>query len=158
MAVGMSRKSCKRRVYPLNPNIVGHVIEGIGFAAKSKLDKLRLLELSQIESLANGSGTLQDLRGLTDCLNLCETVADAGVGPEALPACEKAQEAILSIMGRYETRKKIEALPAELEALRDLFAFHDLQRQVISIADYERYILKTAARIRSNHPSCKAVI
>lgn len=153
----MSRKQCKRKHYPLNPNIVGRVIENVALIDPKNLDRIRMLELSQIESLATGAGTLSDLRGLSDCLNVCETIADAGIGKEALPVCERAQEAILAIMRRFERWGKIEATPAEIDALRDLFAWHDAQREILSVAEYERMIAKTSARIRSNHHKCKVI-
>ena len=43
----------------------------------------------------------------------------------------------------------------ELQALRDGYQFHDLQRQSISRSRYERAIVTTANRIRSAHPSLK---
>jgi len=153
----VSRKQCKRKHYPLNANIVGRVIENVSFISQRNLDRIRMLELSQIESLATGKGTLSDLRGMSDCLNVCETLADSGVGVEALPVCEKAQEAILSIMRRYEKWSKIEAVQGEIDALRSLFAWHDAQREILTVAEYERMIVKTSARIRSNHHRCVEV-
>jgi len=153
----MTRKRCKRKVWTPNANIVGRVIGGVALPHPKDLDKIRMLELSQIEALASGAGSLADLRGMSDCLNVCETMADAGIGPEALPACAKAQASILAIMRRFERWSKIEAMPGEIDALRDLYAYADLQRQSVSCADFERYVHRTIARIRSNHHRCVEV-
>lgn len=147
------RKQCKRRVYALNANLVSHVIEGARSISQQKLDKIRLLELSQLEALATGKATMADLLGMRDMLNLAETMADSYIGPEAKEACQKAQDAIISIMRRLDRWGKIEAVQGELEALRELFAWHDAQRQAISVAEFERMLNKTMARMRSKHPS-----
>lgn len=153
----MTRKACKRKVRALNSNIINYVVESACLIPYSDFDRLRIMELGQIESLATGVGTIADLKGLTECLNLCETMADMNIGPEAKPACDAAQAAILAIMRRFERWKKIEATPNEIQALRDVYQFHDLQRQSISRGQYEKAINTTANRIRSKHPSCVEV-
>lgn len=154
----MSRKRCKRRVYAVKSNLVSHVIEGARSISEQKLNKIRLLELSQLEALATGKGTMTDLLGMRDMLNLSETMADHHIGREAKEACQKAQDAIISIMARMGQDKAISVLPGELEALRDLFAWHDAQRQAISVAEFERMLDKTLARMRSKHPSVVEVV
>ena len=153
----MSRKACKRKVRVVNTNILAYTMESACLIKFEDFNRLRIMELGQIESLATGKGTIADLKGLTDCLNLCETMADMKIGPEAKPACEAAQAAILSIMRRFERWQKIEATPAEVQALRDVYQFHDLQRQSISRGQYEKAIALTQSRIRSKHPSCVEV-
>lgn len=150
------KKRCKRKVYALTDPI-GLAIAGAAITPDAKLNQLRMLELSQIDALARGAATLNDLRTLTDMINVCQTMADTGVGPEALPACAAAETALLAIMRRFERWGKLEALACEIEALREVFRYHDLQRQSISRAEYERAIKKTGDRIRSAHPSVKVI-
>lgn len=153
----MSRKQCRRKHYALS-NPVAMAISGAHVTTKDDLDKLRMLELSQIDALAKGAATLSDLRHLADMLNLCETMGHMGIGKaEVLPACATCQEALLAIMRRFERWQKLEATPTEMEAIREVFRYHDLQRQSISRGEYERAIVKTANRIRSAHPSCKVI-
>jgi hypothetical protein len=45
-----------------------------------------------------------------------------------------------------------------IQAIRDLIEYHQLQRTSISRGEYERYIRKTADRIRSKHPSLKVTV
>jgi len=151
------RKKCKRKVYPLNPNIVAAVIESVGFIPNQDFDRLRIMALGSVEALATGAGTVADLRCLSDNLNISETMADSGVGPEALEACAAAQAAVLSIMKRYGKWKKIETTPAELQAFREMLAYLDAQRTSISRGEYEKFIVKTWARIRSNNDKCVIV-
>lgn len=153
----MTRKRCKRRVYELNSNIVGRVLSGVALISEKNLNRIRLLELSQIEALATDKGTWQDIAGVRDMANLAETFADHGVGPEALPACEAAQEAILAIIARFERWQKVQATPAEIRALRDVFEYHDLQRQAVSVAQYEKLLRVTIARLATGHPKVKEV-
>jgi hypothetical protein len=121
------------------------------------LDKLRLRELSAIESFAKGCATPNDFRDLCDMLNLCETLALSGVGPEALKACQSAQNAMLAAKDRHEKSGRLGIDAAGLRALRDLYEYHDLQRTSIQRSNYERAIAKTRDRIRSAHPDVKVL-
>ena len=44
-----------------------------------------------------------------------------------------------------------------LQALRELYAFHDLQRQSVSRSVYERAIVKTAQKVRGAAPELKVL-
>ena len=154
----MTRKRCKRKVYSTQVDAIGMAISGASLTPQQTLDKVRLLELSQIDALARGAGTLTDLRNLTDMINLCGTMADMGIGPEAEDACQAAENALLSIMKRREKWGKLEATPAELETFRECFRWHDAQRSAVPRIDYERAITLTSNRIRGAHPSVRHVI
>lgn len=45
-----------------------------------------------------------------------------------------------------------------VNALRDVYEFHDLQRCSVGRSTYERAIQDTANRIRSAHPSLKVYV
>ena len=147
----MTRKATKRRIWTPNPNMVGRVISGVAMVSARNNDKLRLIELSQIDALKTGAGTWQDIVGVRDMMNLCETMADHGIGPEALPACAAAQDAILAIIARYEKGQKVQATDAEITALRDVHQYADLQRQSVQVVDFERFVKITQARIDTGH-------
>ena len=150
----MSRKKCRRKVWALIDPIA-HAIAGAAITDTASLDKLRMLELSAIEAFAKGHATREDWRALADMLNLCETLGRDGIGPEALEPCTQAQEALGHAHARHKAGKPLLFTGPELQAVRDSFAYHDLQRTSISRSQYEQAITKTANRIKSAHPSLK---
>lgn len=150
----MSRKKCRRKVWALIDPIA-HAIAGASITDTASLDKLRMLELSAIEAFAKGRATPDDWRALADMLNICETMARDGIGPEALEPCTQAQEALGHAHARHKEGKPLLFTGPELQAVRDSFAYHDLQRTSISRSQYEQAIKKTGDRIRSSHPSLK---
>ena len=153
----MSRKTCRRVHYAL-VNPIRCAIEGAGVAQDSLLDKLRILELSAIESFAKGRATTDDWRAVADFCNIAETMALGGVGPEVLEACAAAGAALTGAYRRHAAIGRLGVTGPQLQALRDLYQFHDLQRSSIARSEYERYIRMTADRIRSAHPSLKVFI
>lgn len=151
----MSRKKCNRRVWRrVNP--IEHAIQGVAVTDKARLDKLRLLELSALEAFRTGKAKPDDWRALADMNNVAQIMAEKmGIGPEVLPACEAAEQALGAAHQRYVGKGRLGFTGPELQALRDLAEFHDLQRTSISRSDYERAIKMTGDRIRSQHPDVK---
>jgi hypothetical protein len=149
----MSRKICKRKIWATKGfDAVAHAIAGACITNKASLDALQIRELSAVESITHGHGTVQDWRDLADVINLCETAAKMGIGPESLPACAKAQEALIQAAHRYETTGRMGLTGEGIVALRDVIEYHHLQRQSIPRSQYEEIIRKTAWRIRSHAP------
>lgn len=147
------RKICKRKVWATKGfDAVAHAIAGACITNKASLDELQMRELTAVESITHGRGTLQDWRDLADVINLCETAARMGIGQEALPACAKAQQALMDAAQRFEATGKMGLTGEGIQALRDVIEYHDLQRQSIPRSQYETIIRKTAWRIRSHAP------
>jgi len=145
------RKRTRRKIYACedtNPVLVA--LMGASMVVKDSLDKLRFGELSAIDSISKGHGTLWEYRLLADMLNLCERMAENGIGPEALPACEAFNEELASMSERYEKTKKMGFTGQGLRLAREVYEYHDIQRQSITRAEYERMIKKTHDYIRSN--------
>lgn len=153
----MSRKRCRRKVYAL-VNVVEHAIAGASITATADLDRLRMLELTALESFKKGTPSIADWRSLADVLNLAETMGKQGIGPEVLPVCERAQAVLAAGHERHKVHGSIGRAAGEYETLADLVAYHDLQRSSVSRSVYEQAIKTVAARIRSAHPSVKVVI
>lgn len=145
------RKRTRRKIYAsedTNPLLVA--LMGASMVDKESLDKLRFGELSAIESISKGQGTLWEYRLLADMLNICERMAENGIGPEALQACEAFNEELASMAERYEKTKKMGFTGQGLSLAREVYEYHDIQRQSITRAQYERMIKKTKDYIRSN--------
>lgn len=84
-------------------------------------------------------------------MNLCETLAHEGVGPEALEPCAKAQDALIDAARRFTKTQKMGLTGPGLQALRDVIEWHDLQRSSISRSQYERVIKLTVDRVKSGY-------
>ena len=143
------RKRTKRKMWNLIDPIQ-HAIVGAAITHREKLDKLRLLEYSALEAITKGQGTIQDWRTLVDVLNLAECMGRAGVGPEVLPICEKAQASLHKASGYYQTTMRIVLDGEGIQACRDLIEFADLQQSSIPRSDFEKYIQKTRNYIKSH--------
>ena len=76
----MSRKHTRRKHYAL-VNPIDCAMQGAAISPSGLLDRLRLVELSAIESFAKGQATASDWRAVADFLNIAETMARGGVAP-----------------------------------------------------------------------------
>jgi len=148
------KKQCRRRHYPL-VNPVRMAIEGACITPDALLDRLRMVELSALDAFTRGRATVADWKDLADLLNVAETMARGGCGPEVLEACERVQDGLDESRERHDRTRKMGPSGPAIQAVRDLIEYHDLQRTSISRGEYERFIALTAARIRSEHPSLK---
>lgn len=153
----MSRKRCHRKVYRL-VNPILHAISGAAITPSCDLDKLRLRELSAIESFRTGKATKDDWRALADMSNIAETMSRSGIGPEVLPVCEQVQEALSAAHARFKAGGRLGFDGPGLQAVRELAEFHDLQRTSVCRSEYEKAIKRTADRIRSMAADVKVCI
>lgn len=153
----MTRKKTRRKHWPL-VNPVRMAILGAAPASNDLLDEIRLRNLSAVEAFAKGVATPADWRTVADYLNVAETMARGGIGPEVLEPCRKVQEALGEAHRRYKQMGRLGLTGPEIQALRELHEYHDLQIQSVTRSEFERWIDKTAARIRSAHPDCKVVV
>jgi len=144
------RKRCNRKVWSTNINPIAHAIAGAAVADGKSLDKLRLCELAAIDAMTKGMGSVEDWRWLADVVNISETMGKNGIGPEVLPYCKEAQEALLQAAQRYEKTKVMGLSGVGIKAIKNVWEFHDLQRTSIARSEYEKMIKKTADYIRSH--------
>jgi hypothetical protein len=142
------RKKCRRKHWNLLDPIA-HAIAGAAITDQQSLNKLRMLELSAIEAMSKGQGTVTDWQNLVDMLNICEMMALQGIGPEALNACEIAQKALSDAAKRYEAIQRMGLTGQGIQAIREVYSYHDLQRTSISRSQYERIIDKTRNHLKS---------
>lgn len=143
------RKRTKRKMWNLLDPIQ-HALVGAAITPRPTLDKLRFLEYSALEAMTKGNGTIQDWRTLVDVLNLSEVMAKAGIGPEVLPICEKAQESLHKAAMHYQKTLHMVLDYQGIESLRDLIEYADLQQASISRSEFEKYVKKTRDYIKSN--------
>jgi hypothetical protein len=144
------RKRCRRKVWSTNIDPIAHAIAGACITTNVALDQLRLKELNAIDAIVRGEGTVTHWQIIVDCMNIAETMALNGIGPEALPSCEIAQQALYDAAKRYEKIKKIGLTGIGIQAVRDVIEYHDLQRTSVSRSVYESMIEKTRNKLRSH--------
>ena len=145
------RKKTKRTVYKLVDPIT-YAITGSMITDTETLDKLRLGELTSIEAFRTGKATKQDWHTINDMANISETMARNGIGIEALPASELAHEHLKDAYERFKRTGKLGISGPALQAFRECFEYHDLQRMSIPRSQYEDMIRKTRERIISKAP------
>jgi len=142
------RKTTKRKFWKLIDPI-RHAILGAGITQDHLLDKLRLTELAALDAMTKGLGTVHDWQELVDMMNISEVMAMEGIGPEALPYCKQAQNALERAALRYQETLRMGLCGEGIKALREVFEYHDLQRKSIPRSTYEKMIIKTKQRIQS---------
>lgn len=143
------RKKTRRKHWNLIDPIQ-HSIVGAAITQREKLDKLRMMEYSALESITKGNGTISDWRSLVDVLNLAEMMGRGGIGPEVLPICQLAQDSLHKAAMRFQETKKMGLDGQGIQAIRDLLEYADLQQSSISRSEFERYIQKTKDYIKSH--------
>lgn len=151
------RKRTRRRHYSL-VNPIAMAVLGASYTSQDVLNEVRIRNLSAIEAFATGKATVHDWRTVADMLNVSETMAKGGIGPEVLEACAAVDAALSDCYHRHERTGKLGMTGPQLVAMRELHEFHDLQIQSITRAEFEGWIKKTADRIRSAHPDVKVFI
>jgi hypothetical protein len=144
------RKKTHRKVWSTQINAVLHAITGASITPRETLNKLRFTEYAALDAITRGMGTVGDWRTLVDVLNLSEMMAKNGIGPEVMPVCEKAQEALHKAAMRYQNTMKMGLDGVGIQAIRELLEYADLQQGSITRAEFERYIQKTRNYIKSN--------
>ncbi len=149
MAETMTRKRTKRKQWSLLDPIQ-HAVVGAAITPRQTLDKLRFVEYSALEAITKGNGTVSDWRTLVDVLNLSEVMAKAGIGPEVLPVCEKAQASLHKAAIRYQETMQMGLDGVGIHAIRELIEYADLQQASISRSEFEKYVQKTRNYIKSN--------
>ena len=135
------RKRTKRKVWDL-VDTINFVIQGVQVSDDKILDEVRMIELSAMDSFKRGMATKEDWFTIVAMLNVAETTGKSGIGPEILPWCERLQKALIESKERFERIGKFGFDGAGLNAMREVYEYHDLQRQSISRKEYERQILK----------------
>lgn len=149
----MSRKKCRRKVYAL-VNPIAHAMEGAAIPSARDLDKLRLLELSALESFRTGHASYPDFKALENVVNLTQTFAhDFRLGgSEAMDIANKAEKALIRVKERHDQGKPLLLDGEGLEALRECWEWHDAQRSQSARSVYEKAIRLTIERIKSGAP------
>lgn len=146
------KKRCKRKIWStVNP--IAHAIAGAAIIDDKSLAQLQTGELSAIDSMTRGLGTVQDWKTMVDMMNIAEMMGRSGIGAEVLPYCEKMAVAMKEAAHRYEKTQKMGLSGEGINAARDVYEYHNLQRTSISRSVYERMIEKTRRALINRTPN-----
>lgn len=151
MYTGAMRKKKYRKVYALvNPLI--YAMEGAAVTPEAVLDKLRQGELLAIEAFRTGTATVHDWQTLADMTNLTQSMARDGIGPEALEPAQRCEVALIEAHARLQRTGRLGTTGEGLMTMRDVYEYHDLQRQSVSRSVYEKHLIGVRNRIASKAP------
>ena len=145
------RKKCRRKVWSTNINPVAHAIAGAAITTPEVLSKIRMAEYNALDTVIKGEGTTAHWQILANMLNVAECMAEAGIGPEVLPICEKAQKSLIKAAEYYGKHRRLILDADGIKSMRELIEYADLQQQSVSRAEFERFIEKTRNKILSGH-------
>lgn len=116
------------------------------------LERLRVRELSSIDAMARGLGTLQDVYDLFALNARAMQMGRDRVGPEVLPWCRLCEVYLAGAHRLLQVLDTVGLSAAGLHCLREVYAFHDLQRVSVSRAEYERALDRAAQAVRAMDP------
>ena len=148
---GHAKPRVNRKFRSTSIDPVAHAIAGAGITDRVSLDQLLTRELASLDALTHGNATIREWSDMVNMNNLTQTLAGMGVGYEAMPDAQKAEEGLIEAAARFQRTKKMGLSGPAIQALRDVIEWHDLQRSSIPRSQYEEAIRLTNARIKSGY-------
>jgi hypothetical protein len=146
------RKRCIRKVWPTLVDTIKVAKHGAAITDDEHLTKVHIYELTSLDRLSRGVGTLKCWRDMADINNVAMTLSGMGIGrAEVLPVCKLVEDELINAARRYTDTKRMGLTGLGIQHLRDLIEYHDLQRRSIPRSQYEEALRITAARIASGH-------
>lgn len=150
------RKRTVRKHYKL-VNPIEYAIKGATLLEEKELQKLRIFELSSLDSISKGKGTKEDWDCLANVLNLTQIMAEHGIGPEAMESCLRAQKALEEAQQRYSQLGRVVLTGPGIQACRDMLEYAALQQGSVDRSTFERMIQKTMNCIKSKGKKVKVL-
>lgn len=136
------RKRTKRKVWGLiNP--ISMAVEGAAVSEGSQVERLRMGELSALESFRIGKAVESDWHLLSVMTSISALMAYEMKTPEPLAAARRAQKALDSIEERFKRTGRWGTSGEELNALREMYEYHDAQRTGVARSVYESAIFRS---------------
>ena len=136
------RKRTKRKVWGL-VNPIFHAIEGAAVTTEPEMERLSQGEYLALESFRMGQAVDEDWQLLSVMTAISGLMAYEGLGVEALPIARIAWKSLDSIEKRKQKTGKWGCTGPELQSLREMCEYHDLQRQSVARSVYEGAIFRS---------------
>ena len=135
------RKRTKRKVWGLiNP--ITMAIQGAGVSCGPEVGRLRLGELSALESFRTGMGVESDWQLMSVMNSIAALIAYERKQEEPLAVARKTQFALDSIEQRYGRTGKWGVSGEEYLLLKEMYEWHDAQRTSMARSAYEDAIFR----------------
>lgn len=145
----MRKRTIRKRYALVNP--IDYAITGAVPTARADLDRLLMRELSSLEALSKGHGTKHEWQDIAVVNALCKQMAERGIGPEALPIVADVERHLIDAAARFERTGVLGLTGPAIQAMRDMLAYHDLQRASVARSVYEETLRVVTAHIKSGH-------
>lgn len=143
------RKRCRRKVWGVNPDAVHVAIVGARVIDDRRLAELRALEHAALDAFQFGRAEWKHWGAITGVVQAARVLVEFGVGPEVQPTIEQVERFLEAAQARHEATGRLGATGPDLQAVRDLFEYHDLQRTSVDLATYQRAVEKAINRARN---------
>lgn len=136
------RKRSTYRPKPVRHDPLSYVIQGLQpMAAMSEATTLRLKNHGSLTSLAQGSGTRNDVDVVVAALNITEALARMSVGDMYQAEIREAQDALLTMAQRgLAAGDRYVFKATELTAINLAMEIHDAQLDAITLSQLEQAI------------------
>lgn len=144
----MSRKKCRRKVWAVG-DAVSVAIAGARVIDDQRLADLHAVERTALEAFQFGRAEWKHWGAITGVVQAARVLVEFGVGPEVLPTIERVERFLEAAQARHEATGRLGATGPDLQAVRDLFEYHDLQRTSVDLATYQRAVEKAINRARN---------
>lgn len=142
------RKRCHRKVWGVG-DAVSVAIAGARVIDDKRLADLRAVERAALEAFQFGHAEWKHWGAITGVAQAARVLVEFGVGPEVLPAIDAVERFLEAAQARHEATGRLGATGPDLQAVRDLYEYHDLQRTSIDLATYQRAVEKAINRARN---------
>lgn len=145
----MRKRTIRKRYALVDP--IQYAITGATPTSREALNELLMRELSSLEALAKGHGTKHEWQDIAVVAALCRHMAKAGIGPEAIPVVDDVERHLIEASKRFDRTGKLGLTGPAIQAMRDMLAYHDLQRSAVARSVYEEHIRVVTAHVKSGH-------
>lgn len=143
------RKRCRRKHWGVDPLATEVAISGACVIDDRRLALLRKVENAALEAFQFGRATWDHWSTIKAVVQPARVLVELGVGPEVLPTIELVERFLLEASARHESTGRLGATGPDLQAVRDLYEYHDLQRTSVDLSTYQRAVEKAINRERN---------
>lgn len=143
------KKRTRRVVRSTRNNPIQIAVESAAVITESRNGSYRIKEFAALNGMATGDFGPDEWTTLLYITNQSELMAEEGMGIEVAPCAAKAQRALAEIRAGKEEHGTWRATPQQVFDLRELQAYHDLQRQSMHYGKYREYRKRTEDKMRT---------
>ena len=149
------RKQTRRKIWDTSLNPVTHAMVGAAITDDESLEILRKKERGSMEAFRNGTANKHDWNNINAVVQLAESMANAGIGPEVVVHVKIAEMHLIDAHERYKRIGKLGSTGPGLQSFQDIIEYHELQRTSVARSVYEKHIKRVTDMIRSKSPKIR---